>query len=522
MVVMSIVLVFVIVSLMFVKMPRISYKMLILVTVSVCAIEVVSGMLQLLGIRDSNNSMYALTGTFQNPGPYGGFLSVCISIIVAFCIRNRELYKKVNSHCGLMWFIAGVAMLAFSLLISTQSRAAMLSLVCSLSFIMTGCYEIRLKLKHQFKEYRIIIFLMAVIMAIGAYLYKKPSADGRLFMNRISLKAICSNGIIKGAGLNRFGGSYGEAQADYFERQIAENGRDDLDWSAINEHERMTADCPDKAFNEYLHIGVEAGPLAMLAFIGCLVCAIVISYRNGTIWSYGLTAMAVFAFFSYPFHIDVFRIMLAVLLAASFSKETIEKDTQKPVMRTAMLSLLLIALTVAKLAKLPEIRQVKSAESCWRDTEFWYKMGFYNYVVNSCDSLFRYKCQDYRFLYAYGQSLNKTGNYLKSDSILELGSRLSSDPMFWNVMGNNSLSMGLYREAERRYKHAFYMVPNRMYPLYLLAKLYYEEKDSVRFFDMADRIESFKPKIESVKTELLRSEIKELKTLYYEKADIRK
>ena len=494
--------------------------MLILATVSVCAIEIVSGMLQLFGIRDSNNSLYTLTGTFQNPGPYGGFLSVCISLIIAFCIRNRILYKykQVNGHSVLMWVMAGIALLAFSLLISAQSRAAMLSLVCSLSFIVAGSGEIGQKLKNVFKQYWIIISLLAVIMVSGAYLYKKPSADGRLFMNRISLKAICSNGF-KGAGLNHFGGAYGKAQADYFERQIAENGRDELDWSAIKEHERLTVDCPDKAFNEYLQIGVEAGPLAMLAFIGCVVYAIIISFRNGTIWSYGLTAMAVFAFFSYPFHITEFRIMLAVLLAACLSKEIVEIDSPKPVIRTALLSMLLIALTVVKLSRLPETRQFKRAESSWRDTKFWHKMGFYDYVVNNCDSLFRYYSHDYTFLYAYGQSLNKTGNYIKSDSILELGSRLSSDPMFWNVMGNNSLSMGRYREAEQRYKHAFYMVPNRMYPLYLLAKLYYEENDSARFVDMADRIDSFKPKIESVKTERLRSEIRDLKNLYYEKAN---
>jgi len=58
------------------------------------------------------------------------------------------------------------------------------------------------------------------------------------------------------------------------------------------------------------------------------------------------------------------------------------------------------------------------------------------------------------------------------------------------------------------------MVPNRMYPLYLLAKLYYTEGDTVRFLNMADKIESFVPKVESVQTERLRSEIRELKSEY--------
>ena len=121
---------------------------------------------------------------------------------------------------------------------------------------------------------------------------------------------------------------------------------------------------------------------------------------------------------------------------------------------------------------------------------------------------------DEKVIFEYGQSLNAGGNYSMSDSLLTIGTYISSDPMFWNVMGNNSLMQGKYREAEYRYKHAFYMVPNRLYPLYLLAKLYYTEGDTVRFLNMADKMESFVPKVESVQTARLRSEIRELRKEY--------
>jgi BarA-like signal transduction histidine kinase len=81
-------------------------------------------------------------------------------------------------------------------------------------------------------------------------------------------------------------------------------------------------------------------------------------------------------------------------------------------------------------------------------------------------------------------------------------------------MGNNSLALGNYREAEKRYRHAFYMVPNRLYPLYLLAKLYHTEGDTVQFLKMADLVESFIPKVESVNTERLRNEIAGIKDCY--------
>ncbi|HBA13563.1 MAG TPA: hypothetical protein DCW98_06255 [Bacteroidales bacterium] len=169
--------------------------------------------------------------------------------------------------------------------------------------------------------------------------------------------------------------------------------------------------------------------------------------------------------------------------------------------------------------KLPEVRLYKQTESAWKKAERWHKKEYYEYVVEDCDNLLPYMKHDYRFLFAYGQSLNKTGNYEKSDAILRMGTEISSDPMFWNVMGNNSLALGRYREAEGRYKHAFYMVPNRLYPLNLLAKLYHAEGDTVRFLDMADNVELFVPKVESVNTERLRSEIRELKSCYISSFD---
>ena len=175
---------------------------------------------------------------------------------------------------------------------------------------------------------------------------------------------------------------------------------------------------------------------------------------------------------------------------------------------------MVFVITIIIARKIPEEKNLKDAQNIWRKTEYWHNWGRYDYVVEDCDSLFPYFKKNSHFLFVYGQSLNKTGDYEKSDSILNIGTRISSDPMFWNVMGNNSLAQGKYREAEERYKHAFYMVPNRLYPLVLLAKLYYTEGDTARFLEMTDVVENFVPKVESIRTENLRAEIRELKKSY--------
>lgn len=514
------------IRLLFFFIPKYCSITLVISFALICANDFFLGLLQLFGHSISNNSLYTITGTFQNPGPYGGFLAICIILLSAYCVEHKNKQTQNIFSKLLYWGASIIAIVSFVLLPSTQSRSAILALGCGMILLAFGTERIRVKIKPILKRYGLWLTLGLAIIGTGAYFFKKPSADGRLFMDKICIKAMCENGW-KGAGIGHFGGAYGKAQASYFKNQIEEKGKDDLDWSTINEHDRMTADCPDNAFNEYLFIGVEAGPIAMLLFLGIIVSAIIISFKRGTIWCYGLTAFAVFALFSYPLHVKQFQIMLPVLLAACLSdctqnnqehngesKAILSKDANA-LLRLVTTIILLVVSSTFFVLNLPDVRLYKQAEKSWKKAERWHKMEYYEYVVEDCDTLLPYMKHDYRFLFAYGQSLNKTGNYEKSDSILKIGTELSSDPMFWNVMGNNSLALGKYIEAEKRYKRAFYMVPNRIYPLYLLAKLYHSEGNVEDFLFIAKKIESFKPKVESGNTERLRLEITDMKAKNY-------
>ena len=497
-------------------------KLLVLLLVLICFKESCHGIFQLLGLCSSNHNRFAITGSFLNPGPYGGFLAVCTSILIAYRIINKNAINNRSIKLFSNRVVSVVAITAIVVLPSTQSRSATLALGCSMILLAFRTYSFKNKIKPILKKYGQWLLMSAIIIGFVAYLYKKPSADGRLFVDKICIKAMYENGW-KGAGHGHFGRAYGEAQANYFKKQIDEKGKDDLDWKVINEHDRISAGCPDNAFNEYLFVGVEAGAFALLLFIGTIITAIVISFKRGTIWCYGLTAFAVFALFSYPLHVKQFQIMLPILLVTCVSdrrqhipeqNNKTKAKKQKDINNLFIIALLLFSIVTISTffaINLHKVRVNKKMERYWKKVERWHKMEYYEYVIEDCDTLFSYMKNNYHFLFVYGQSLNKTGNYEKSDSILLMGTTISSDPMFWNILGNNSLAMGKYREAEACYKHAFYMVPNRLYPLNLLAKLYYIEGDTLRFLEMAEIVESFKPKVESANTERLRAEIRELK-----------
>lgn len=280
------------------------------------------------------------------------------------------------------------------------------------------------------------------------------------------------------------------------------------------EHERMIADCPELAFNDYLQIGAESGLVAMLLYVIMIIVAVYYSMKRHVIWGYGLLSFSIFSFFSFPIELLQFQLLFSILLAMSSSVSCGEKSSKY----TYILLFPILFSSSFILSNLRTLKDQRDSIREWGAAGKWYDKGYYEFVISDYSQLFDDLKNKSQFLFEYGRSLNKTGNYEKSDSILKIGIELSSDPMFWNVMGNNSLALGKYREAEERYKHAFYMVPNRLYPLYLLAKLYHTEGDTARFLDMADRVETFIPKVESINTERLRGEIRELKNDYLSEA----
>ena len=503
--------VFVFTCLLFCCFPKISRYILIWLVAICCAVETIYGLFQLFGLRSSNHLLYSMTGSFSNPGPFGGFLSICISLVVAYYIKGKDMagmrFSKVLIPIGVISAI---------ILPSVRSRSALLALACSLLLLTFNSRYLKRKITPFIRKHFVLVLTGLLLIGCSAYLLKKRSADGRLFMDRISLMAMKENKW-KGSGFGSFGGEYADAQTRFFKQQMLDNGTDDLCWEAIDEKIRLTADAPEYAFNEYLQIGIENGLLLMLLFIGVIFFSIVISFRKGTVWCYGVTSFAVFAFFSYPLQEKEFQILLPVLIAAIFCDGYSWNGNGQKLFRYIKIVSLIVLLTELSIiygSRYSVFKQYQWFESCNRDTERLYQMEKYNHVVADCEKQLTFLKNNHDFLLEYGQALNKCGDYIRSDSILTMGTRISSNPLFWNIMGNNSMAMGNYREAESRYKHAFHMVPNRLYPLYKLALLYKEEGDTTRFLMMAEKVEDFIPKVDSNMTEQMRNEIATIKKGY--------
>ena len=465
-----------------------------------CCIELFLGFIQLFGIKESNHLLYAVTGSFNNPGPYAGWLAVCNSIFIAYLFKcdnwQRSSFLK-------KWIVTPLAVITVIFIPATQSRSALMAVLISIFVLLFSISRFR----KLIKKYLLLILAVFCIGSIVAYTCKSRSADGRFFMNKISLRVMCRNNG-KGVGLGNFAGAFGQEQASYFHEQMNNHGRF-LDWNNIKKNERLVASSPQNAFNEFLQIGVEGGLVPLLLFLTLIIIALIHSYRKGSVWCYGLIAFSVYSLFSSSLSVVAFQLFFPAILALCL---TDEKRLTKG--DWVLNSLVLMGLLTIVSLKTPEYIKNQQANNIYKKSRPWYQLGFYEDFIDDVSPLWNHLNKDAEYLYDLGYSLHEVGNYEKSDSVLELGYSISSSPSFFLTMGDNSMKRKKYQEAEDYYLKSFYMVPSRITPLNKLSLLYHEKGDTVMFLQMAEIIKTFIPKVESEKVKHLRMEILELEGDY--------
>lgn len=260
-------------------------RFLVVIVANVLALaQACLGILQLCGVKSSGHAGFLLTGTFDNPGPYGGALAVLSSVLTAYAAvadkSDKWFYK------ALKWLSALSALLCLILLPATMSRASWLAFGIAMFALGFRNFGLKERMAANRKATAVVILCLAVLSS-GIFFLKMDSAVGRLHIWHIELRAIANNPW-RGTGGGTVLGTYGMEQAEYF----AEKERPEII--------TRVAGCPEYAFNEYLRIGVEYGVPAMLGTV--LLLAVVFAWllKRRSPLAYGLLAFCIFAFFSYP------------------------------------------------------------------------------------------------------------------------------------------------------------------------------------------------------------------------------
>jgi len=470
--------------------------------------EMVLGLKQISGYSDSNHYQFSVTGSFFNPGPFGGYLAfifaLSLSIIVKLrkkggkllhFIKSRQVKKLLCIDVPLYFFSFATIFLSLILIPATLSRSAWMAVcvVLLMTFIEVGALNKVRKWLSNRKLMRIPLFLTATVLVvlsiIGVYSLKKGSVDSRLFSWQVSAKIVATNPVT-GVGIGYFGGAYADQQSYYF----IENPESEY---------LYIADCPAYTFNEYLQMGTELGLVGFALFLLIIITALWNLFEKSNLFHYGLISILVFAFTSYPFHLVPLLILITVSIATQKSRELSSNLTGR-----ILFTILSITAFSVWLNTRPLMKENIKAQTEWRRLHTLYGMEIYDMLgYQEFYSTLEYDC---KFLFEYGHSLNKVGEYEKSNEILRYGTALSNDPMFYNIMGNNYLALKEYKNAEDSYMMAYHIVPSRIYPLYLLAKLLIEKGDNANALGLCRKILEFTPKVHSPAVLEIKAEVKEL------------
>ena len=369
------------------------------------AVEAIWGLLQVYGYEPSNHSLYALTGSFYNPGPYSGYLAMCLPIAFHEWLKGKGVWK----HLAL---VAMVLMLV--VLPSGMSRSAWLAALVASGYVWAMHH------REKLYSYRKVLWVggfLLVMLGIGAYHWKKDSADGRLLIWKVATQAVMEHPCT-GVGWEQVAGAYGDAQEKYFASGMA---------TAQEEH---VAGAPEYVFNEYLPVALAWGVPALCGILLVVVGCFCLGHRDRQYGVCGgLVSLGVFAFSSYPFQFMEFVVaFLALLVACAMT------------CRKAWVQGLALLIGIG--------------------------VGVYLYEKRPK--------QRVRILFEQAHSLHKAGEWEDSTELLKELMKKSSDAMILNIIGKNYQALGRYEEAEEWFIRSTHRLPNRIYPYYLLAKLYAE------------------------------------------------
>jgi len=197
-------------------------------------VQAAVGFLQWLDVLPSNHNLFPVTGSFMNPGPYGGYLAVCWVVGAGLAIRAVRR-RRWPSAAG--WAVA--VLVVGCLLALSDSRAAWLAVLLALAWLLCRAAGIRWTGIPVGLKIAAAVVFAGVLCAL--YGYKKGSADARLLIWRVSCRMFVESPVT-GSGIASYASRYMDAQSEYF----AENPQSPFLDVAGNNH---------RAFNEFIRVG---------------------------------------------------------------------------------------------------------------------------------------------------------------------------------------------------------------------------------------------------------------------------
>lgn len=431
-------------------------------------IEAVLGILQLNGLLLSNHALFNVTGDFYNPGPFSGFLAVilplCLWVILRFGGDKETRWQNVE-----FWIsrLAWIGLLAIVIVLPAgMSRTAWIAAFVSCVWVYltqkVGWKKVKCALgKNHFYSilYLIGTIVVLIVVFIGIYHFKQASADGRFFMWKIVIRAILESPL-SGVGLGGFRTAYSDTQAAYFASELRSN------------EEMMAAGCPDSGFNEFLQIALEQGIIGLLLFVSLLGYSLYKGVKIGEVGAAGgLLSLIVFSFASYPLQLVEFWIVFIVLLAmvnGQLNQNTLVGGLSRKRSQLMFISILFLC----------SVYFMNQNRGYYNNYKKWFVVKkqnnnqMYDVAIEGYGELLDKMKHRPELLFETALCMNRKERYHEANKLLYDAMKLTNDPLVYYVAASNEQILGNYSKAEGLLLYVANMLPERIYPYYMLLKLY--------------------------------------------------
>ena len=444
---------------------------------------------------NGRHHLFALTGTFQNPGPYSAYLMIAGSVVlcrVPFTIYHLQAHfphlfsgiyhlSLANRWARRFWknermksivketvyySLSVIAFLPLLILPATWSRAAFVGMgVCALWIF-----------KKRYWRFRWYVWGALVAVAVAFYFIKRGSADGRSLIWMASLTTWMHD-MWLGVGVGGFRHACAEGIAEM--------------WNANPDSAKFaSAGVTDYAYNAMVQILVEQGLVGALLWITITLLAMWRLYKLSVSLFMGMLSLLLFSMFSYPFELLPYRIIAVMVFAWSESRDKSTLCLHLNKIICTFVSIITIAFSW--------FLKTEITERIEHDKDATHFAGMRNSAfLSDYYELLPYETDNPQYLFDFAKTLREETRYEDSNAILRMGTQVSADPMFYIIMGNNYRDEQLYDLAKETYEKAYSIMPNRLYPMYLLMMMYADKGDEALANDMAKRVRHSYVKIES-------------------------
>jgi O-antigen polymerase len=523
-----------------------AYQILLFIIMISGGLQAIYGILQVFGYYPSLHPMFGISGGFFNPGPYSGYLVSTLPVALCFIICKPTIFSSELSLSRLLkrigvesivvnrnthfvkisniiklvfkqWIPFLCTMTLLVALPATQSRAAWLAVVGSLIWLFAfTLFPVKTALNYIPDNLTKVILFAIVLLVIfigigtGIYLFKKDSADGRMLIWKVSSTMIKDAPFV-GHGCEKFKGVYMTYQARYLS---VGKGRTLHNASSL-------ADDNQYAFNDPLKVLVETGIIGLLL----LVVIVVVLFRHSSKtadqtdmqWYLMLAAkaaiisIAIFSMFSYPSEILPIKVNLILYLSilAGANNCTVVNISNARI-NPLLLLIFAVCMCTVSYGVLHTRGMISSGMINWQKAFNLYNMGNYEKANQQYKMVYPYFSEDGKFLVNYGKSLSVAGDHTTAVDVLTKAAVYSNNSIVQTAMGDSYKALGKYRNAEKAYLNAHFMVPGRFYPMYLLSKLYQETGELEKAMDIAEQLLNKDVKIPSTAIIQIQEEMRKL------------